>query len=114
MPITGIGHSQLSFLVALVLLNASFASAKTLPLPDDGSFGTFGPRPSPHAQQAQKKLEQLENSLEDARARGDRESEAQALQSIGLLHYSNEQFRDALDAFSGSLTLYLELNWELL
>ncbi len=103
-----------TFSATLVLLNSSFLAAKPPDARDSSPSEVLGPRTAALSQEAQERLNQLEDALKDAREKRDSQAEAQALRAIGLLNYSNERFDDALEAFSGSLALYRELNAETL
>ncbi len=99
--------------VTLVLLKSSSLAAKPPNARDAGPSEALGPRTA-LSQQAQEKLNQLEDALKDAREKKDSQGEAQALRAIGLLNYSSARFDDALEAFSNSLVLYRELKSETL
>lgn len=79
---------------------------------DSSPAEIFGPRLAPLLQEAQEKLRELDDRLKEAHDKGDAPTEAQVLDSIGLLNYVNQRFDEALEAFSRSLAIYRQLNSE--
>jgi tetratricopeptide (TPR) repeat protein len=102
----------LLFSVALVSPNPTCLEGLAPDTHDAVLTEMFGLKTALLSQEAQEELGELEDRLRDAHGRGDAETEAGILRSIGLLNYANQRFDEALDAFARSLALYRLLSEE--